>query len=248
MTNQALWLAVSASVFISLLSLVGLAVFFVKAEKIKKIVLLLVALSAGTMLGAAFLHLIPESLQELPSDTVFVCTVVGFLLFFLVERLLHWRHCHKIDGECHAHTFAYMNLFGDAFHNFLDGLLIVASFAVNPALGWATTWAVASHELPQEIGDYGVLIHGGLSRRRALWLNFLTALTAVAGVLVGYALSFLDGALTFLLPITAGGFIYIAAVDLVPELHQKTGTGLLKNILHFGFFVLGIVIMFVFRD
>lgn len=240
--------AILATILISLLSLAGVVVLFLKTDFIKKIVVFLVALSAGTMIGAAFLHLIPEALTQMPIQKTFILTIGGFLLFFLVERLLHWRHCHKAEGECHEHTFAYMNLLGDAFHNFLDGLLVIASFVINPVLGWTTVWAIASHELPQEIGDFGVLLHGGLKRGQALWLNFLVSLTAILGVFIGYWLSSFSGVALALLPITAGGFIYISAVDLVPELHQQTGSKLSKNILHFIFFVLGVGIMFLFKD
>lgn len=244
------WLALLATALVSLVSLAGLVVL-VSERLVKKIILWLVAFSAGTMLGAAFLHLIPEALNSLAVTPVFIFVIVGFLLFYLVERLLHWRHCHKFAGECEAHgphTFAYMNLFGDAIHNFMDGLLIAASFVVSPVLGWTTSWAIASHELPQELGHFGVLLHGGMTRRRAAWLNFLTALTAIGGVIVGYWLSFVQGLMPPLLAITAGGFFYISAVDLVPEVHQKTGGQLHKNLLHFAFFILGVVFMFLFKE
>ncbi len=247
MPHSAFWLAIIATTIVSLTSLVGLVVLF-RERFVKKVILWLVAFSAGTMLGAGFLHLVPEALKTLTVQPVFLFVILGFLLFYMVERLLHWSHCHEIDGECQVHTFAYMSLFGDAIHNFMDGLLIATSFVANPLLGWTTTWAIASHELPQEIGHFGILIHSGMSRGKAAWLNFITALTAILGTIVGYWLSSINGLVGPLLGITAGGFFYISAVDLVPEVHEKTGSRLSKNALHFFFFVLGIIFMFLVKD
>jgi zinc and cadmium transporter len=236
-----------ATVAISLLSLVGLFIFSLKHAVINKLVLSLVALAAGTMLGSAFLHLLPEALELADSQTVFLSLLSGFLVFYIIERLLHWRHCHTEDGKCPVHAFAYLNLIGDSLHNFMDGLLIAASFLANPALGISTTVAIAAHELPQEIGDFAVLLHAGLSRRRALWLNFVTALTAVAGALIGYWLISAYSILPVMLPLTAGGFIYIATVDLVPELHRAS-PNMKKALGHFSLFLLGIVLMFLFKQ
>lgn len=235
-----------ATVSISLLSLVGLFFFSWKQDVINKLILSLVAFAAGTMLGSAFLHLLPEALEQTSTQTVFISVLGGFVIFFAIERLLHWRHCHTEDGKCPVHVFAYLNLIGDSLHNFMDGLLIAASFVANPALGWSTTIAIATHELPQEIGDFAVLLHSGMSRGRALFLNFVTALTAVAGALIGYYLLATYSILPILLPMTAGGFIYIATVDLVPELHRATPSAK-KALGHFSLFILGIVLMFLFK-
>jgi zinc and cadmium transporter len=236
-----------ATVAISLLSLVGLFFFSWKHELINRLVLSLVAFAAGTMLGSAFLHLLPEALEQSTAQTVFLSLLAGFVLFFAIERLLHWRHCHTEDGKCPVHAFAYLNLIGDALHNFMDGLLIAASFVASPALGWSTAVAIATHELPQEIGDFAVLLHSGMSRGRALFLNFVTALTAVLGAVLGYFLISSYSLLSIILPITAGGFIYIATVDLVPELHKASGASAKKAFGHFGLFLLGIVLMFLFK-
>ncbi len=235
-----------ATTVVSLLSLVGLFFLAWKQEMLNKLVLSLVALAAGTMLGSAFLHLLPEALEQASSQAVFLSLLFGFVFFYLVERLLHWRHCHTEDGQCPVHAFAYLNLIGDSLHNFMDGLLIAASFIANPALGWSTTLAIAAHELPQEIGDFAVLLHSGLSQGRALWLNFVTALMAVMGAILGYFLISAYSILPMLLPVTAGGFIYIATVDLVPELHRASPS-FKKAWGHFALFLLGIILMFLFK-
>jgi len=137
-----------------------------------------------------------------------------------MEKFLYWRHCH--EEKCPVHMFVYLNLVGDGIHNFVDGMIIAASFILSYDLGVATTLAVIFHEIPQEIGDFGVLMYGGLTRRRALAYNFVSALTAVVGALTAYHLAYIQGVEHFLVPFAAGGFIYIAATDLMPELHKRT--------------------------
>lgn len=242
-----LW-SVIATLAVSLVSFAGLFFLSSKQSVIKKIILSLVAFAAGSMLGAAFLHLIPEAAHEFDGETVFLYTLVGFILFLLVEKILHWRHCHRSGGECQIHkNFATLNLLGDGLHNFIDGLLIAASFSVSWGLGWVTTLAVLAHELPQEIGDFGVLLYSGLSRARALWLNFLSALTAVLGAVVGVWLAGSYQLAGMLLPIAAGGFLYIAAVDLIPELRQD-GHNWRKSLLSFALFLAGIAVMWFFKE
>jgi zinc and cadmium transporter len=164
---------------------------------------------------------------------------LGFTLFFLLEKVLFWRHCHK--GECKIHTFSYLILIGDAFHNFLDGLIIAASFIISPEIGLASTIAIALHEIPQEIGDFGVLIYGGMKIKKALLLNFLTALTAVIGGILGFIFSESLRISIYILPIAAGGFIYIGASDLIPELRKEIN--LKKSLLEFIIFLMGIALM-----
>lgn len=224
-----------STLIISLISFVGILVLSIQQKWLEKILLLLVALSAGALLGSAFLHLIPESLE---TKNVFLLIILGFALFFIIEKVLHWRHCH--EGKCEIHTFAYMNLIGDFFHNFLDGLIIAGSFILSPALGITTTLAIAIHEIPQEIGDFGVLVYGGFSKKRALLLNFLIALTSVLGGIIGFFISSLSPVFLLIIPpIAAGGFIYIAASDLIPELKTKP-----NSFLHFCIFILGVLIMY----
>ena len=148
--------------------------------------------------------------------------MLGICTSFVIEKFVHWRHCHIPSSKKHPHTFAYMNLFGDAVHNFIDGLIIAASYMVSVPIGIATTIAVVFHEIPQEIGDFGVLLHGGFSKNKALMLNFLTAATAIAGALIALAVSAqIEGSIVFLASFAAGGFIYIAGADLIPELHKR---------------------------
>ncbi len=217
---KALLLVILSTIFVSFFSLVGIFFLAMKKNKFEKALLLMVALSAGALLGGAFLHLIPESLAEKNPSFVFSWLIVGFIIFFIIEKFLHWRHCHK--GKCKIHTFAYMNLVGDGVHNFLDGVVIAASYLAGFGTGLATTIAVAFHEIPQEIGDFGVLIYGGFSRKKALMTNLLTALTSVIGGIIGFFLiSKISALMNILLPIAAGGFLYIAASDLVPEIKKE---------------------------
>ena len=172
------------SFIISLGSLVGIFTLAFKEEKLSKILLFLVSLSAGALMGGAFIHLLPEASEEIKGNTLFTIVLFSFVFFFFVEKLLHWRHCHK--GECKIHTFGYMNLFGDAVHNFIDGLIIAATFLTDIRLGIISSFAVALHEIPQEIGDFGVLLYAGFEKKKALIANFLVALTVILGGVVGY--------------------------------------------------------------
>lgn len=229
------------SSIISLGAIAGVFTLLLKEKKLKKILLFLVSLSAGTLIGGAFLHLLPEASENLPGDQLFYFVLLAFVLFFLVEKVLHWRHCHK--DNCIVHTFGYMNLFGDAVHNFIDGLIIAAAFLTDINLGITTGLAVALHEIPQEISDFGVLLHAGFEKRKALLINFLVATTTIIGGLVGYLISFrVNVFVSYLLPFAAGGFIYIAASDLMPEIRKETS--LKRSIVSFAVFVLGILIMF----
>jgi len=201
---------------------------------------LLVSLSAGALMGGAFLHLLPESVRGISTSDAFVYVLVGVVVFFCVEKILHWRHCHI--AKCREHTFAYMNLIGDCVHNFIDGLIIAASFLTDIKLGFVTTLAVVLHEIPQEIGDFGVLIYGGFNLRKALLLNFLVALVAVFGGLVGYFLSTYIGWVMFMLPIAAGGFIYISTSDLIPEIRKVAEFK--KSIASLIIFLISILLMY----
>lgn len=214
-----LW-AFGASIAVSLISLAGIITLLLKDKLLDKALILLIGFSAGALIGGAFLHLLPEALESGGSQAVFLYVILGFIFFFILEKYLHWRHCH--EGVCDAHAFTYLNLIGDGIHNFTDGLVIGASFNVNIDFGIITALVVILHEIPQEIGDFGVLVYGGFSRSKALFCNFMVALTCVAGTVLGYFASLSTQTFSsFLLPFTAGGFIYIAACDLVPELHKE---------------------------
>ena len=235
---------IASTFLISLASLVGVFTLSIKEKVLSKFLLSLISLSAGALMGGAFLHLLPEASEAMSIDSLFGVFLISFITFFLIEKILHWRHCHKAD--CSVHTFGYMNLVGDSVHNFIDGLVIASVFMVDIKLGIATTLAVAIHEIPQEIGDYGVLIYAGFSRKMALILNYAVALTVVLGGIVGYLLfSSLESFLPFLMPFAAGGFVYIAASDLMPEIRKESNLG--KSIISFLVFIIGIAIMYLVK-
>ncbi|MEM2111353.1 MAG: ZIP family metal transporter [Candidatus Bathyarchaeia archaeon] len=234
------------SVFIvSLISLTGLLTLRFKDENSKRMLLYLVSFSAGGLFGDAFFHLIPEAAEESGLRLhVSLYIMLGIIGSFIAEKFLQWRHCHIPTSKEHPHSFAYMNLFGDAVHNFIDGLIIGGSYLASVQLGISTTLAVIFHEIPQEIGDIGVLIYGGFSKSKALFFNFATALTAVLGTVVALSLGFLKpGSVVFLVPFAAGNFIYIAGSDLIPELHKEEPK-LIKSALQLVAFILGVLILF----
>ena len=229
---------------IALIAFIGIFTLALKDQLLNKILLILVSLSAGALMGGAFLHLIPEAVEGNGGTDVFLFILVGFILFFIIEKVLHWRHCHK--GKCDVHTFHYMNLVGDSIHNFIDGLIIAASFIISVPLGITTTIAIAAHEIPQEIGDFGVLIYGGFEKKKAIMLNFSIALLIVVGGVVGYFISkSIEQAVVFLLPFAAGGFIYIAATDLVPEIKKELD--IKKSMATMLVFICGILIMWLIK-
>jgi zinc and cadmium transporter len=235
---------ITSTFLISIASLVGVFTISIKEKILSKFLLFLISLSAGALMGGAFLHLLPEASEKLNNENMYSIVLFSFILFFLIEKVLHWRHCHK--KNCDVHTFGYMNLFGDAVHNFIDGLVIASTFLIDVKLGVITSFAIALHEIPQEIGDFGVLLYSGFSRKKALYSNFLVALTAVFGGIFGYFLSFqIENMTSYLLPFAAGGFIYIAASDLMPEIRKETS--LKKSLLSFGIFLVGITIMYLVK-
>lgn len=225
---------------ISLCVWIAVLFLFFKKETLSKITIFLVSLSAGALIGGAFLHLLPEASEKMESEKLFFIVLAAFVLFFLIEKLFHWQHCHK--ENCEIHTFGYMNLVGDFLHNFIDGLVIASVFLVDFKLGVVTTLAMALHEIPQEIGDFGVLIHAGFKKIKALVLNYIVASTVILGGAVGYFASiYINDIVPYLLPIAAGGFIYIAASDLMPEIRKETNFK--KSIKSFAIFLLGIILM-----
>jgi len=231
-----------ATFIVSLISFVGVVSLALNDKILNKILLILIGLSAGALMGGAFLHLLPEAVEKSDRLDIYFLVLVGFILFFLVEKVLHWRHCHK--GQCDVHTFHYMNLVGDSLHNFIDGLIMAASFVVSLPLGITTTIAIAAHEIPQEIGDFGVLLYGGFSKRKAILMNFVVALTAVFGGIVGYFISNLvEDVVLYILPFAAGGFIYIAATDLVPEIRKELD--MRKYMATLLVFICGILLMWI---
>lgn len=227
---------VASGFLMGAISLVGAATLVLSEVRLNKLLLPLVALAAGTLLGGALFHLIPAALAAMPDPTVvFLWVAAGFTLFLGLEQFLSWHHCHT--APCRHQPLTYLILIADTLHNFIDGLAVGAAFLIDLRVGFAVVLATAAHEVPQELGDFAVLIHGGWTSRRALFYNLLSALTCLAGGLVAYASSArLD--VTFLLPFAAGNFLYIAAADLIPEVKQQTS--LARGALHLACFLLGL--------
>jgi len=199
----------------------------------------LVSFAAGTLLGAAFLDLLPEALEGGFKESVPVFILLGMLSFFILEKFLYWHHHHAGHEHEEVHGFTYLNIVGDAIHNFLDGAVIAISFMNNTALGIITTIAIIAHEIPQEIADFSILIYGGFSKAKALVYNFLTALTAVIGALAAYFYSgAIENSTIFLTSFAVGGFVYIASTDLIPEIHKEKD--LKKSLVQLVLLALGI--------
>jgi len=234
-------------IIVSLLSFVGALSLALNPEKLKKITIFFVSLSAGTLLGNSFIRLLPEMIEEenyIPS--VWLWVLGGIIVFFILEKIICWRHCHIPTSREHPHHLGLMNLVGDGLHNFIDGLVIAGSFLVNPSLGLATTLAVIAHEIPQEIGDFGVLIHAGYSRGKALFLNFFSGLLAVFGALITLIIGpQVENFSAFIIPFTAGGFIYIATADLIPELKKESR--LWQSLSQLLSILLGLAIMLILK-
>jgi zinc and cadmium transporter len=243
-----IWLYSLLSVFaVSLISLVGLASFGVRTDRLKKILIYFVSFSAGALFGDAFLHLLPDVAQQNSiSVRASLYILLGIVIFFVLEKIIQWRHCHEPDSKEHKHPVTYMSLVGDALHNFTDGIIIAASYFVSINTGIATTLAVMLHEIPHELGNFSILLHGGFSRKRALALNFLSAIAALIGAVFTLWLgNVVQNVQTILIPIAVGTFIYIAGSDLVPELHRHSDR-LSRNFLQLIWFILGIAIMALF--
>ena len=246
MNGTEIFYALASVVLVSLFSLVGIVLLLLKERILSYVVILLVSFSSGSLFGDAFIHLLPETVAE-HGFTVWVSIFIlcGIAGSFVVEKIIHWRHVHYPE-QAEMEAFAYMNLLGDAVHNLLDGVVIAAAYAVDIRVGVATTIAILFHEIPQEMGDFGVLIQGGVSRKRALFFNFVTALTALAGAVVTILLiNLVDQVIVFLIPFSAGTFIYIAGSDLIPQLHKEKAVR--NSLLQLLFFSLGIAIMVFLR-
>lgn len=206
---------------VSLISLIGIFTLSISRKKLYSCLIYLVSLAAGTLLGDAFIHLLPEAFENENKTAISVYLLSGILLFFVMEKIIHWRHCHLEATEEHQHPITYAVLVGDTIHNFIDGMIIAAGFLVSVPVGMATASAVILHEIPQEIGDFGSLVYGGFSSKKAILFNFLSGLVAILGALLVLCVGKeIDGLTTFLVPFAAGGFIYIASSDLIPELHK----------------------------
>lgn len=240
---SSLYLSIIGAVIVGLVSFVGALSLLLRENFLNKIIIYLVAFSAGALMGGAFFHLLPEALdQGGGSIYVFSWLLLGFCLFYILERLLRWHHCHEEGCESHVHL-GWMNIIGGGIHNMIDGMIIYAAFSVDINLGWSVLLSIILHEIPQELGDFGVLIYSGFSKAKALLYNFASAIVAVIGVLLAYFVSSVSPNFHFLLlPVAAGGFIYIAASDLIPELHKDNNTK--RSLVNFLFFVAALAFMY----
>ena len=229
-------------IVVSVISLIGIFALLLHKDT-KKITFLLVSFAVGGLFGDAFIHLLPEAFEEMGNKlAVPLWVLFGIMIFFVLEKFLRWRHCHMSETEQHIHPVVTMNLVGDAVHNIIDGMVIGATYLVSIPLGLTTTLAIVLHEIPQEMGDFGVLVHGGLSVKKALMFNFLSAITAIIGTVLSLTVGpHVQGYTTALIPITAGGFIYIAGSDLLPELQHDVKIS--TSLLQFALILLGLGIM-----
>lgn len=234
-------------IIVSAVSLVGIFTFLFNRKNLEKIVLYLVSFSVGALFGDVFIHLLPDAFKTGSQGLIGVYIMSGIVFSFVIEKFIHWRHCHIQTSKQHIHPFAYVNLIGDGMHNFIDGLIIAGAYFLSIPAGIATTIAIVLHEIPHEVGNFGVLIHGGFTRGKALFLNFLTALAALLGAIIGLVLSGFASTFQFLIPFAAGNLIYIAGTDLIPELHKDSCENISgkRDILQLFMMILGAAMMLV---
>lgn len=233
----------AATVLVSLTAWLGILTVYLKDDLLDRLLLVLVALAAGTLVGGAFLHLLPEAIEQTQGEltTIFAISLVGFCTFYVLEQFVAWHHHHEAT---HYKPVSVLVLASDTVHNFLDGIVIAGAFLADVRVGLVTTAVIGLHEIPQEISDFGVLVYSGFSRRKALVLNYLTQASIIVGGVVGVLLSDAVADLpTLLLPFAAGSFLYVAASDLIPEI--KSDDDVRRNALHFGVFAVGLVLMFL---
>ena len=238
-----------ATIIVSLFSLVGILALSLRDDTLHKILFVLLAFSAGTILGAALFDLLPEAVEHIEGSVVFVYVAVGFVAFYFLERFIYWYHGHGHHSDFSEHSseeytkgFAYLNVLGDGIHNFLDGMIIAVSFNVDFSVGLATTIAVIFHELPQEIGDYGVLIYAGFNKARALLLNFVAALSVVAGgIFAIFFMEMVESLSGTLIAFSAGAFLYLSAAELIPELKEEEDFW--KSLAQFAIFIVGLAVI-----
>jgi len=237
------WIFLSG-ILMSAIALVGSVTLLLRPATLDRIVMPLVAFAAGSLLGGAFFHMLPAAATRAPDlGRVFLWTMLGFALFFALEQFLHWHHCHRASADCRK-PLTYLILIGDGLHNFLGGLGVAGVFLIDVRLGIMAWLAAAAHEVPQELGDFGVLIHGGWKRRSALLFNLLSGSTFLLGALVTwFASRTID--VSFLVPFAAGNFLYIGASDLVPEVNKHRDVS--RGVIHFVAFAAGLALLWALR-
>ncbi len=231
-------------ILVSLASVIAAIPLLLKKKVSQELLIILMSISVGTLLGSVFIHFLPEATSHKYTLGLAIYILAGFLTFFLIEKGIHWHHnkkCEKQNAHSHAYHIAPINLIGDGVHNFIDGLVIAGSYIVSIPLGIAATISIILHELPQEIADFGILLYSGISKTKALFFNFLSALTSVLGAIVGILLSSKFDLGPFIIPFASGIFLYIAASNLVPELHRQCG--LKDTMFHTLAIILGIGLM-----
>ena len=236
-----------------LVAILGAVIFLSFKQRSHKSLIYFVSFTTGALLGAVFIHFLPETATELSLVKTALLTIAGFIIFFFLETYLHWHHCHTHECDEHEHSnhshqknnkikpFAQLLLYGDAIHNFIDGVIIASSFIISIPFGIITSILIIAHELPQEISDFAVLIYGGYSKKKALIYNFLSQLTAVLGGILGYFFIGIRDQAVYLLPIAAGGFLHIAISDLIPEIFKEKNP--LKRITNMLIIVAGILVL-----
>ncbi len=241
--NTIYFYTILSTIIVSLVSFIGVLTLALKKERLRQMTVLLVSLSAGTLLGESFLHLLPEMTDGTGADfSSWLWLLGGIIIFFILEKIISWHHCHCSASHKYIHPLGKMNIIGGGLHNFIDGLIIAGAFLTSIPLGIATTVAVIVHEIPQEFSDFGILIYAGYSKAKALLFNFLSALVAIAGAVVGLAINAqIENFAVYIIPLAAGGFIYIAIADIIPELHKETD--IKKSIKQLLGILLGIGIM-----
>ena len=243
--TSATWLyALASVVFVSLLSLIGIVFISISERRLKQIIFVMVSVAVGSLFGDAFIHLLPQTFKRFDGDVKASLYVLGgIFLFFVLEKFLLWRHQHTVESSSPIHPVGYMNLVADAVHNLIDGMIIGASYLISLPVGLATTMAVIFHEIPHELGNFFVLLYAGFTRSRALFFNFISACFAILGTIISLLIeSKIETFSVVMLPLAAGGFIYIAGSDLVPELNKESD--LLKSVVQMIAIALGVGLMF----
>lgn len=240
-----IWIgALGSTLVVSLLSFSGILLLAMKATQLKRMVFILVSFAVGALFGNTFFMLVPESFALIANTQLIgILIILGLIVMFVLEKFIHWHHCHNVTHEHEAAPLGYISLITDSLHNFTDGVLIAAAWMASPEVGIATTLAVIVHEIPQEISDFGVLLHAGFSTKKALWLNFIAACSAILGGVLALTVgSFSEKILVYILPFAAGGFIYLAGSDLIPELNREKSVR--KSLIQFAAVITGLVLMF----
>ncbi|MEA3430821.1 MAG: ZIP family metal transporter [Nanoarchaeota archaeon] len=233
-------------IIVSLISIVVAIPLLIKKKLSTRLLLFLLSISVGVLLSTVFLNFLPEMIEHGYTLMTGIYILLGFVVMFILEKFIHFHHHKKCEtGDCghgHAYNVAPVNLIGDGIHNFIDGLVIAGAYAVNITLGIAATVSIIFHEVPQEIADFGVLLYSGLSKKKALVFNFVSAATAIVGTVLGFFLiEKIHGFTHFIIPFAAGNFIYIAASNLLPQLHRHCK--LKDTILHLAAIFIGIAII-----